>query len=154
MLKGLERFLPSGDDEDFGGRTITLQPVAVAAGPGSIVLEVRLPPGYKVNPDAPSRFEWRAVGEAVSLAPDVGGAVVNPSFPMEFPAEFRRGEGTLIGDISIVYCEAERESICLFDQVRISAPLLVGDGESSVVNMAYDIELPPSLGAGAGSLGG
>ncbi len=153
VLKGLERFLPSGDEEDFRGRTISLQPVAVAAGPGSIVLDVRLPPGYKVNPDAPSRFEWRADGGAVTLAPGTGGAVVDPSFPLEFPAEFRRGEGTLTGDISVVYCEAERESICLFDQVRVSAPLRVGDGESSVVTVAYDIELPAGLGGGAGSLG-
>ena len=141
VLKGLERYVIDAGDDDFRGTTITLDPIEVAPGAGNLVLEVSMPRGYKVNPLAPSRFEWKVSGGVADLAPDAPGSIVNPSFPLNIPANFKAGTGSITGDLYIVYCESEQESICLIDQVRVVVPLTVGTG-GSTVPVSYAIELP------------
>ncbi len=141
VLTGLERYIVDSGDDAFPGTTVTLGPIEVAPGSGNLVLNVVLPSGYKVNPLAPSRFEWKVDGNVADLAPEATGSVVNPSFPMEIPATFSAGTGSITGDLYIVYCEAEQESICLIEQARVVVPLTVGTG-SSTVPIDYEIELP------------
>ena len=141
VLSGLERYVIDGDDDAFTGKTVTLDPVQVSPGAGTLVLNVAFPSGYKVNPLAPSRFEWRVDGAVADLDPAAVGSVVNPSFPLEIPATFSRGTGSISGDLYIVYCESEEESICLIDQARVVVPVTVGSG-GSTVSVDYAIELP------------
>jgi DNA-binding beta-propeller fold protein YncE len=141
VLTGLERYIIDSGEDVFPGRTITLNQVEVAPGAGNLVLKVDLPSGYKVNPLAPSRFEWKVDGGVADLAPEATGSVVNPSFPLEIPTTFNSGNGSITGDLYIVYCEAEQESICLIDQARVVVPLTVGSG-GSTVPIDYSIELP------------
>ncbi len=141
VLRGLERYVIDASDGAFPGRTITLDPVNVAPGAGSVVLEVALPAGYKVNPLAPSRFEWSVDGAVADLDPAATGSVVNPSFPLQILANFNAGSGSITGDLYIVYCESEQESICLIDQARVVVPVTVGTG-GSTVPVSYAIELP------------
>ncbi len=141
VLTGLERYAVDSDVDRFGGTVVTLDPFNVAPGSGSLILDVAFPAGYKVNPFAPSRFEWKVDGGVAALAPDAAGSVVNPSFPMEIPATFKAGDGSITGDLYLVYCEAEQESICLIEQARVVVPLMVGSGGSTVA-IDYTIELP------------
>jgi len=141
VLTGLESYVIDSGEDQFAGTTVTLDPVEVGTGPGTLVLDVGLPAGYKVNPLAPSRFEWKVDGGIVDLASEATGSVVNPSFPMEIPASFSSGNGSITGDLYIVYCESEQESICLIDQARVIVPLTVGSG-GSTVPINYAIELP------------
>ena len=123
------------------GKAVRGDDLEVGPGAGSVVLNVSLPSGYKVNPLAPSRFEWEVDGGVVDLPAEATGSIVNPSFPMEIPVTFTSGSGSITGDLYIVYCEAEQESICLIDQARVIVPLTVGSGGSSVP-IDYRIELP------------
>ena len=141
VLTGLERFVIDAGDGAFPWKTVTLDQMAVAPGAGRLLLEVGLPSGYKVNPLAPSRFEWKVDGGVADLASEATGSVVNPSFPLEIPATFNTGTGSITGDLYIVYCESEQESICLIDQARVVVPLTVGAGGSTVA-IKYAIELP------------
>ena len=141
VLRGLERYVIDASDGAFPGRTIFLDPVNVAPGAGSLVLEVALPAGYKVNPLAPSRFEWNVDGAVADIDPAATGSVVNPSFPLQIPVDFNAGSGSITGDLYIVYCESEQESICLIDQARVVVPVTVGTG-GSTVPVSYAIELP------------
>ena len=139
VLTGLERYVI--DTGDFLGRTVTLDQVDVAPGSGNLVLDVALPSGYKVNPLAPSRFEWAVEGGIADLSPDATGSIVNPSFPMNISATFNSGTGSITGDLYVVYCEAEQESICLIEQARVVVPVTVGSG-GSTVPIRYAVELP------------
>jgi DNA-binding beta-propeller fold protein YncE len=141
VLKGLERYVIDSGEDDFRGTTITLNPVEVTPGAGKLLLDVSMPLGYKVNPLAPSRFEWKVDGGIADLAPETTGSIVNPSFPLDIPANFSAGRGSITGDLYIVYCESEQESICLIDQVRVVVPVTVGSG-GSTVPITYAIELP------------
>jgi hypothetical protein len=60
---------------------------------------------------------------------------------MTIPATFNSGSGSITGDLYVVYCEAEQESICLIDQARVIVPLTVGSG-GSTIPIDYAIELP------------
>jgi hypothetical protein len=48
----------------------------------------------------------------------------------------------LTADLTIFYCEAEKESICLIEQVRLEAPLKVNQSGEHVLKLSYHIELP------------
>jgi DNA-binding beta-propeller fold protein YncE len=141
VITGLERYVIEADDGAFLGRTVTLERVDVAPGAGRLLLDVAVPSGYKVNPLAPSRFEWKIDGGVAELAPDAVGSIVNPSFPLEVPATFTSGNGSITGDLYIVYCESEQESICLIDQARVVVPVTVGSG-GTTVPIPYAIEVP------------
>ena len=139
VFRGLERFAAQPGSESYRGAVVTLPEVTVASGPAEVELAVDLPPGYKINPDAPSRFEWS--GEGFSVPAGTNGSVINPSFPRTFDIEVNAG-GDLIGDLSVVYCDIEAESVCLFEQVRVIIPVIVAPAGDSVIAVRHTIVLP------------
>ena len=142
VISGIQRFMPDPDDAGYRGAVVEVGPVSVGEGPGELILEVELPAGYKVNPDAPSSFDWSSDGPAVVLAPDASGSVIGPTFPRSVAATFAAGESTVTADLSIVYCEVEAESICLFDQVRLVAPVQVTPSGPATATLTHRIVLP------------
>jgi hypothetical protein len=135
VLKGVEDFL--GDD-NFLGNTVYLEGITVGSGKGRLVLNIELPAGYKLNEEAPSSVSWKA--EQISLIePTVR---IEEPFPNGWEADFSAGEGTLVGDINLVYCEKERESVCLLESVRIVVPITVEDGGESVLTVEHRVDLP------------
>ncbi len=139
ILSGLERYVTARE----GSPVVNLPQAVVAEGSGEVVLDVALPEGFKVNEEAPSRFEWSVTGDIATIEATPG-PIAGPTFPMVLPATFRRGSGTISIDMSLVYCEVERESICLLDQVRFVLPVVVGSGGSSIP-VDYSVELPEGL---------
>jgi len=142
VLAGIEAFMASADSDNYAGKIVELAPVTLGSGPGNVILTVALPDGYKVNPEAPSSFEWAVDGSSVVLAPDASGTRINPSFPLTFGATFSDGTAVVTGDLSVVYCDAEVESICLIEQIRVIIPVTVGSSGAADLAIAYEIVLP------------
>ena len=139
---GIEAFMPGPDSDSYAGTVVEHEPLMLGEGQGTISLEVVLPGGYKVNPDAPSRFVWSVDGEGMTVAPDASGSAIDPSFPRTFDVHLTAGQGVLTGDISVVYCEAEAEQICLFEQVRIVAPYTVVPQGGNQAVLTHIVDLP------------
>ena len=139
---GIEAFLPAPGSDAYAGTVVEHEGLLFGEGQGAISLEVVLPAGYKVNPDAPSRFVWTVAGEGMTVAPDASGSVLDPSFPRTFGVHLTEGQGVLTGDISVVYCEAEAEQICLFEQVRLVAPYTVRAQGSAHAVLTHVVDLP------------
>ncbi|MEZ4594040.1 MAG: hypothetical protein R3D55_23305 [Chloroflexota bacterium] len=59
----------AGDDV-YRGKTITLEPQTVAAGRGTLRLQIELPDGYKFNDIAPFLAEFSASGATAAIAGD------------------------------------------------------------------------------------
>ena len=78
----------------------------------------------------------------MTVAPDASGSVIDPSFPRSFEVHLTQGEGVLTGDISVVYCEAETEQICLFEQVRLVAPYTVRSVGPDQAVLTHVVNLP------------
>lgn len=142
VLKGIQRFLPNADADNFVGQVIRLDPVRVAPGSGEVVVDVRLPVGYKVNDQAPYSMAWRVTGDVAVLEPNANRSIVAPRFPLRIAATFQPGQGMLTGDLTIIYCEAEKETLCLLDQVRLEAPLTVDESGRDAATLTYQMAQP------------
>lgn len=140
VLKGAEEFLPAPGDDLFAGTVVEIEQTSVALGAIDVVVRVGLPEGYKVNPDAPSRFDFEING--VGASAQSPGVVVNPSFPLTILADVASDTTQIIGDVSVVYCETEQESICLIEQLRFIVSVEPVSGGSTELVLDHTIDLP------------
>ena len=140
VLKGIERYAPTPDEADYAGTIVTLDPVAVGAGPGVILLDIQLPSGYKVNAEAPSSIVWEG-GNVATFPNGSEVPLTGTQFPIEFPVELSAGAGELRADATVIYCRDEAESLCLIEQLRFEVPLEVEtSGPSAVVTLRHAIQ--------------
>lgn len=114
----------------------------VQAGPGTVVIDIAFPAGYKVNPEAPFSMTWQQEGDIVTLPADADRVEANPQFPLQLDVVFRPGRGVLQADLAIFYCEAIRESLCLIAETQLVVPLAVGHEGTQVVRLQQAI-IPP-----------
>ncbi len=144
VLQGIERFTASAEAA-YGGKVVRYEPVQLARGQGTVRLRIELPPGYKVNDLAPSSMDWEIDGAALELPADADWSVAGPAFPIDLPVTLQPGESTLIGELTLVYCEAEKQSLCLIERVRFEVPFVVGDSGESQLELVHRVELPAEL---------
>ena len=60
------------------------------------------------------------------------------------PVTLAEGQATLHGDLNIYYCEAVNVNLCFIERVRINAPVVVGEGDSTTVRLEHTI-VPPVI---------
>ncbi len=128
------------------GEMLTLPEQTVAPGAGSIILDITLPEGYKLNNLAPLTVEWISSGEAVVIEEgDHLVRLVEPELPITVPVQLLEGEDLLHGDFIIYYCEAINETLCFVDKVSVDIPVIVtpNSGES-VITIERGV-IPPVL---------
>lgn len=140
VLKGIERFNPSPDDDHFAGTIIELEPAAVTGGAGQVRLAITLPDGYKVNDQAPSAVTWHTDANAVTLPADADRSLAGLSFPLDLPASFT-SDGTLTADLTVIYCKAITPDLCLIEEVRLVAPFTLADGAPAVLELRHEVVL-------------
>ena len=141
VIKGIAEFLPTPDDVDYQGKSVTLAPATIGPGTGSLVLDVALPEGFKVNEEAPSSLVWKAPAGIVVSEDSL--SLMGTKFPVEIDAEFSPGSGALVADLNLVYCRADAESLCFFERVRLSVPVTVETGATnSVVVVSHEVPTP------------
>jgi DNA-binding beta-propeller fold protein YncE len=140
VLRDTEGLLTQADP--YNAEVVTLAPQQIAPGPGVIDLDVTFPPGYKANDLAPSSIAWQTQelltfdsGEAIQRLED-------PRFPLELGVTFRGGEGTVAADMTLYYCEEDKESLCLIHQVRLEVPLVVEEGGAATLALDYAVPEP------------
>ncbi len=132
ILKGIERFRPITATD---GRT--LAEVELGEGAVSLTVDLTFPTGYKLNPEAPASFSWEGSAGTVT---DGELLVVDPDLPLVFDATVQQS-GTFTLELNLVYCDAEEESVCLFEQARLELPVTVG-GSVDAALLSHVIELP------------
>lgn len=128
ILKGIEAFDPPAA---YRGEIVTLDSQTVHAGTASLALDYTLPPGYKVNDEAPSSVALVGGSTPASFAGGGDIDLTGTALPVEIPLELTEGAGVARFDVTIIYCEAVTTSLCLIDQARYEVPLTVGPPGSS-----------------------
>ena len=128
-LHGLER-LQHGTTTH--GLEVRLDPVEVGAGVVMLALEIELPSGYTLNPEAPITLRELPGGEVHSFA--VG----------ERPSITRQADGDrdLLLDLTVYPCETGDERVCLIHDVRLVVPLVRNDGAPATVRIPYHVSIP------------
>ncbi len=123
---------------------------AVAAGAaGAVVIALDLPPGHRINPEAPFTVQIEVEGEAVGFSEeDRQRTLKAPALPLRIP--FTAGPAArssrLILDATFYYCRTEGKGLCLIQPVRWSVPVrtvALGDAD---VRLAYS---PPPVEPGS-----
>ena len=143
VLKGLERLTPAALGSGSGPAATTLDPVKVGPGGGEVRLSINLPEGFKPNPEAPSSFTVRAEGKGLLFTGTTEILTPGPKLPVLFPAAFSPGEGKLVVELSLVYCETEKESLCYLERRVLEVPYRVESGAGSVLDVAWRVSLRP-----------
>ena len=140
VLYGIERFPSAADGVEV--RTVRLDPLVLAPGPGTLAVEVTLPPGYKVNDIAPFSLIWAAGGGVAELPASADRSEVAPEFPIQVEATFVAGSGVIAADLTIYYCETSAVQLCLIDQVRLELPVEVRPGGEGGATLRYAVSPP------------
>jgi hypothetical protein len=107
-----------------------LEPVMVAAGQALITFDIVPPPGYKLNPSAPITLR------------EVGADDVQNFSPGEMPglAISAITDRDLLLDLTLYYCEAEDERLCLIHDERLLIPLRIVEGIPPEISIRYEID--------------
>lgn len=134
QIKGLEK-LTEHRSRRFAGEVIEHPTQSIEPGDGTLTLQLELPNGHKLNPEAPS---------ALTIETDKTGAVVlasspasrmdqirNPTFPFSVPIKTTEGDAIIKAEFILYYCETEKESLCYFREARVSLPVKVIKGAGS-----------------------
>jgi DNA-binding beta-propeller fold protein YncE len=137
VLFGIERF------ESSRVPVILLDGMRVAPGPGTVTLDVALPPGYKVNDIAPFVMEWSVDGDGtMTLGPEADTSIVEPTFPLVLKAEFAAGQAMLAADLTIYYCSDDANALCFIEQVRLEVLVTVDSGAGANLTLRHEIAAP------------
>ncbi len=130
QFKNLEKLRPQVSSGDkFFGEESQLPVQTIDAGEATLLLQLELPVGYKLNAAAPSQVVVTASQiEIVSVDGASGKTVHNPKFPIHIPIKASAGETHLKVNFIVYYCETAKESLCYFKAVRVSVPVKVMKG--------------------------
>ena len=111
---------------------IRLPSQRIRAGEGSILVDLRLPEGHKLNALAPSHLSWQLPeGVQIYAATEIDLREQVP--PLTFQANFAVGHHLLQAELTLYYCTSE-ESTCLIERARIEWPLhITSEAENSQI---------------------
>jgi hypothetical protein len=149
-LKGLP--LPSATAGFSGTGVGTEQVITVAAQQvtagttGRLLIDLRFPAGYHLNPQAPLSYRVQVSGTGIDIAePDRQCNTIAPPLPLAVP--FRAVEGihqaTVEIDLTFYYCREDNTGVCVIQSVRWLVPLhTVPDGSAAEPVVSYQAEAP------------
>jgi hypothetical protein len=126
------------DLADLLGHTLRVAagPVTIAPGPdGALVLDVRLPRGYKWNPGSPFVYRVRAIeGSAVAVPAEARERILpEPRLPVRIPLMVGPGPGEarLTVSTTFYYCREEAQAVCLIQGAIVEQPVRVVPGAAA-----------------------
>jgi thiol-disulfide isomerase/thioredoxin len=110
----------------------TLPPQSVQAGVVDLVVNISLPPGYKLNPLANSRLSLTAT-PADSIPAK---SVPITELPLRVPVTVRSdGELQIIAEV--YYCQDGKEALCYFKQVQWRVPVKLAPGGERAIALGH-----------------
>jgi hypothetical protein len=122
-LKGNSRLNKIYMESEFTGEIVEQTPVEIKTGPSRIILDIKLPEGYKLNPDAESSFELTTTGDISAELSSEGEAGILDKLPYEVHAVVTGNFDFIQLDLFLVYCRVENEKVCFFRSIRVLTPV-------------------------------
>jgi thiol-disulfide isomerase/thioredoxin len=105
-----------------------LAPRKLRAGDVALLINVELPPGYHLNPDAPQRYTVSVENGAKALAIDATDAsrsTKGSQLPIRVPVRAASGAGELRASFTFVYCREDNTGTCRIKTLIWRAPVEV-----------------------------
>ena len=131
-------------DEEPALETVNLPLQAAEPGDANFILALRLPPGYKLNQEAPSSVTVSCDRmEVLSFVDGGKHTFLRPHFPIEMALALREGRAAIRVDLVLYLCEEEEESLCLYQEVRLNLPVEVRKGAGKrEIPLRYELKEP------------
>ncbi len=111
--------------EGEGDVVVSLPPETVQAGDGTLVIDVTMPEGYKLNNLAPFTAIWPDDAHVQIPAESREIRIVLPDLPLEIPVTFVEGQTELALDLAVYWCEGVNQTLCFVDRAKLVMPLSV-----------------------------
>ena len=133
---------------------VVLLPQRVAPGSVEIVLDLKVPEGYKFNTDGLFEFEWSAEGDLLSPRDAARYEARGPEMPVRLTGTVGADSGTavLTATAVVFYCPAVDETFCLIRDVNFIAPIEIDPAGGSSIRLTHQLlaaeELEQRLGTG------
>ncbi len=115
-------------------KLIRLNPVEVSPGEVLIRFDVRLPEGYKRNPDMPATLSQPDFKESDPL-------LFDPDEPIALHLNATSDQDEHI-NLTLYYCREGNEGLCLIHDRQLILPLRVREGAPGAVRLSYPVEAP------------
>lgn len=130
QIQGIERLAPRTSAAHRGGDTVELRVQSVEPGDATLTLGIELPPGYKLNGQAPSVVTIDTAAPQLVSFNDGGPeqSFRHPQFPISIPLTLREGQANIRAHYVVYYCDADKERLCYFKQAKLNLPLEVRKG--------------------------
>ena len=128
-FKNLEQLRPRRSrEEPFYGDEVELAAQAVTPGAATLQVDLEVPPGYHLTAQAPAAVTlFSADEQVVRLAGAGRQRFDNPQFPLTMPLQTGTGATRLHIELTLYYCAAATESLCYFQEARLSLPVRVDE---------------------------
>lgn len=126
---------------DLAVKPLVLRREKIRVG-GSIIFDLLLPDGYKVNEDAYSSISLSSASGQVEFSHDGEIVETGLEFPLEIEVLSADGDDALTVEFSIVYCEKDKETLCFIEKGLIELPVSFRRFAPSSVRISHTIELP------------
>jgi thiol-disulfide isomerase/thioredoxin len=129
QIKGLQ---PPTVDQAAAAETapnadeLTLPTQKLRAGDASVSINVELPPGYHLNPDAPQRYSVAVEvdGEKLATMP-IKQTGKSLSLPLRIPIRIGAGSAVVHGSFTFVYCREDNTGTCRIKTAAWRVPVEV-----------------------------
>jgi DNA-binding beta-propeller fold protein YncE/thiol-disulfide isomerase/thioredoxin len=145
QIQGIERLRPRTAAARFRGDTVELHVQSVEPGEATLTLGIELPPGYKLNAEAPSVVTIdTAAPQLVSFNDGVQEqSFRRPQFPLNIPVTVREGQANMQAHYLVYYCDAYKERLCYFKEAKVNLPIEVRKGAGTRrLEAAYQLPAP------------
>ncbi len=117
-----------------------------AGQPGQLQVDLKLPPGYHLNPQAPFTYRVETSGEGLTIADaDRHVNTMAPELPLVIPfqAASETQDAKLAIDLTFYYCREDDTGLCAIQSVHWNVPIQTVDRSTAMVPMlSYRAEAP------------
>ncbi len=126
-----------------GADPTTLPPQTVTPGTVNLVVKITLPPGHKINPEAPPTLRLQAQDQGI-LALDRNYSKLNAqSFPLTVPVPAKKeGQTVIQGELRLNFCD-DQGGLCFMRQETLHLPVTVSkQAAGKNVEMVFQVPAP------------
>jgi hypothetical protein len=121
---------PNLEEVRLPGRTLR-------SGQSSLVLDVRIPAPYKLNPGSPLEYRLEVSGAPAQQGKRT--SVSDGRFPLQIPLSLSADKAEVHVALSFVYCRDGNEGVCVIKSLRWTVPVQTASGGSEELRIEHTL---------------
>jgi hypothetical protein len=127
--------------DEFVGKLSKYDTQVVCPGQGNLSIDLVIPPGYQLTPQAPHTISWQAENDKLRFSSNYLQFESN-DLPVNIPFQASEGKVHMLIDVLIYYCSSQIEAYpqCFLAQERIDIPVIIfSEAKSSDIKVNYEL---------------